>query len=236
MDERIKNFWKINKDFVWALLWTVIISVIVYFVLKLSKVNNNLIIQISPIIALVFITLFYAVQTKRLVQEEQKTFKYEKDKEIADHGVKRIKGFLQPIDRYLVVFTSDLSSLQNNLNTPIITKTWSALNDARAIYSEVNKMFIERYFLADILTNDRWHIIYKNTIKSWPTFENQEEQYVKSWLKKVIHETLLFRLFILSEILDISKRVQKVYGYYSENIKEARQILDKTWEEANKID
>lgn len=96
------EIWKREK-WIWV-LWPLIALGIIplfYFVSKgeplffwRDLIHN--IVQAEAIINLVFITLYYAIQTRRLVEEERKIFKREEKRRNADYKERKLEEFFYP--------------------------------------------------------------------------------------------------------------------------------------------
>jgi hypothetical protein len=81
-------------------LWMAIVLIILFTgILSLSDR-----IQAASVITLVFITLFYAVQTQALVKEERRALEEEKKKRAADFGERKIIVLLGPLSEKLKEF------------------------------------------------------------------------------------------------------------------------------------
>jgi len=82
----MKNVWKENKSLIILVFIGILVLISVYILLYPEK---DKIIQAELIVILVSITLFYAIQTQRIVKEEKK-------KNTADFWEKRLVEFYKP--------------------------------------------------------------------------------------------------------------------------------------------
>ena len=94
----MKKLWKENKDLIiLASIW-ILASIFILFILCLE---TNEMIQAWAIATLVFVTIFYAKQTQKLVEQEEKSLNEEIKKRNADFEERKLKEFYNPF-KYLI--------------------------------------------------------------------------------------------------------------------------------------
>lgn len=92
-----------------CLLIIAAVSLFLWYIVPQEKLSN--IVQADAIIALVFITLFYARQTQELVNQEKISLKEQRMKMNADFGERKLKEFYMPLKGKLLeleVFIKDI--------------------------------------------------------------------------------------------------------------------------------
>ncbi len=99
LEAGMKNIWKENKCLIFFWFLTVVIISVLLLFLKCAAINN--IVQAIAITTLVFVTWFYAKQTKRQAEETKRLVEEGKKKNIADFWEKRINEFYEPFVKYM---------------------------------------------------------------------------------------------------------------------------------------
>jgi uncharacterized protein YacL len=99
----MKNIWTGKGLAIIGLIIAVIVSVILWFICPEQQERVNNIIQAAAIIALVFVTMFYAIQTKNQAYLTKQIIEEEQKKRVADFGERRIKETLRPLGEYLMM-------------------------------------------------------------------------------------------------------------------------------------
>jgi len=127
--------WKKYKEFIILGILGAIIFVLV-LILLFSEMDK--IIQSELIVILVFITLYYAIQTRRLVEEEKR-------KTIADFAERRLQDFHLPLKHSFIM-------LHVLLNHPDIF-----LDSVSTFNSELVKLFFKYDYMVKAETDDAFH-------------------------------------------------------------------------------
>jgi hypothetical protein len=99
---------KLTKSF--NILWIFGITIFL-LVLALLYPEIDKIIQSELIVILVVITWFYAIQTKKIVEQEKKTFEQERKKQIAMYAENKLQKFYIPFSFKLSQFNTMIEAL-----------------------------------------------------------------------------------------------------------------------------
>jgi len=83
-----------------CLLIIALVSIILWNIEAQGKISNM--IQAGAIIALVFFTLFYAIQTQRLVEKQEKSIIEERKRRDAEFADRKLQDFFSPMIYKLV--------------------------------------------------------------------------------------------------------------------------------------
>ena len=91
----MKKFWKENKDLI-ILVFIWILASIAILILLCPQIDEM--VQAETIITLVFVTIFYAIQTQKLVRQEKISLEEQKKKNLANfwEGRRRSDNRLDP--------------------------------------------------------------------------------------------------------------------------------------------
>jgi len=196
--------------FILALSWLKIFSL--YYLSPEAKV------QAALMVLLISITGFYAYQTHRLVIEERRALKDERDKRIAEYGEKRITQFLEPLAEKLEIFKGSLAVITNPRNSGLIEHGNGLPGPLKYVtLASIKTFFIEHDFMADLLLQEEMFKFFKETEASWPTFNSQDDTYAlrfKNWQDEIKKAIDGLRAQIGIRIATISRQIQKTYGYY----------------------
>ena len=105
-------FWNKNKDLIIiGFIWIIVsIPVLIFLCPQIDQM-----IQAEAIVTLVFVTIFYAIQTQKLVKQEKISLEEEKKKRYAEFGEKRIEKFLIPILEKLEILVKSLHKMKFNM-------------------------------------------------------------------------------------------------------------------------
>jgi hypothetical protein len=87
------------------IIGSTLLAILILIVLLVGNIPLGDRIQAASMITLVFITLFYAVQTQALVKEERRALEEGKKKRSADFGERKMIVLLGPLSDKLKVFT-----------------------------------------------------------------------------------------------------------------------------------
>ena len=90
----MKKLWKENKDLIILVFIWILASI---FVLILLCPQIDEMIQAEAIITLVFVTIFYAIQTQKLVKQEKISLEEEKKRRTVDFWQSRLIEFFLPL-------------------------------------------------------------------------------------------------------------------------------------------
>lgn len=111
----IKRVWKENKGLIiLAFIW-ILVSIVV---LVLLCPETSEMIQAEAIATLVFVTIFYAVQTHRLVEKQEKSTTEERKRRDAEFADRKLQEFLSPMIFNLVLLEFTLTDMKSLAELP----------------------------------------------------------------------------------------------------------------------
>lgn len=172
-------------------------------------------IQAISVITLVFITLFYAVQTQALVKEEKRALEEERNMRISEYGEKRITQFLKPLADKLESLKNGLAVITNPRNRPLVEYGNGLLDPLKYVtLTGIESFYKEHDFMANLLLQEQIRIFFGETAASWPTYDNQDDTYTFRWKGETEKAIDKLRSYIGMEITVVSNQIQKTYGYY----------------------
>ena len=190
----MKNVWKENKSLI------VIACLVLILVCILLYPEKDEIIQAELIVILVSITLFYAIQTqrlvkeeKRLVKEEKRLVKEEKKKNTADFWEKRLVEFYKP-------FIDKLNNMKGAVHKKPINK-----DRIFKIHKNTTHLIWKRDYMISEKTCkkiEKLNILLSET-------QNYEEGYS---LKEFTDLEKEVRNIIINEWNDIKDALRKIYA------------------------
>ena len=183
----MKNVWKENKSLI------VIACLVLILVCILLYPEKDEIIQAELIVILVSITLFYAIQTQRLVKEEKRLVKEEKKKNTADFWEKRLVEFYKP-------FIDKLNNMKNAVYTKPINK-----DRIFEIYKNTTDLIWKRDYMISEKTCKK---IEKLTMILFETQNYRERDSLKEFTD--LEEEV--RKIIVNEWNDIKNALRKIYA------------------------
>ena len=193
------------------LIWVAIILIL----LLIGNLRLSDRIQAVSVVTLVFITLFYAVQTQDLVKEERRAFKAERDKRIAEYGEKRIKQFLIPLKSKLLQLKDGLSIITNPRSGPLIDQWDDLISPIKCVlYDPIKNYYIENAYMSNDVLKEEIFKFFGQIEGSWPNIDNQDEKYTIAWKDEMERALDFIDGLIGTEIQLISTHIKKTYGYY----------------------
>lgn len=207
-------FWlKTHPGFIIGLTSWAALLLIVFFVGNIRLSDR---IQAASMITLVFITLFYAVQTQALVREEQRALEEERDKRIAEYGEKRITLFLTPLKNKLNQLKDDLSIIARTIpNEPIISKWDDVVLQVKSVaYNPTKQFFLENAYMSNDILTKKMLQFFNQIDDSWPTLDHQDDAYVIPWKEKMEKAITEIGSLVGVEIQIISTHIKRTYGFY----------------------
>ena len=189
--------------------WAAII-VLVFFIGGMSLSDR---IQAMSVITLVFITLFYSVQTRRLVKEQRDTLEEERKKRYAEFGMQRIQKFLRPLLERLEGLKDSVSQIVEASKRPLEINFENSRGIFRAQLNETKEFFIGYLFMTDSILRYGYLKITKMTMPK--SIENQSEEFITQWKKKIDEYIGELETEVNNEISRICKNIRKTYGFFS---------------------
>lgn len=200
------SFWDKHKELIILVICGLIAFVIVWILLY---PDTDKIIQAELIVILVFVTIFYAIQTQRLVEQEKISLEDEKMKRCADFGERRIEETLRPLGEHLIMIdvllgeaNVDFESLNDEINKFIVLHFKNGYMLTRQLNKDILKF---RTQINSDVSDLRKRIEY-NDIKQ---AANELREEMKSRINEMIDK-------LRKESRDISIQIKKTYGYYSD--------------------
>jgi len=182
---------KRNKDLIIIGIIWIIISIPILIMLY-PKVGEM--IQAEAIITLVFVTIFYAVQTQKMVKEEEKRRK-------ADYWERRIKEFYKPLwDR--------LNTVRNEIKI-------DTLGEGRTveILKDVEDFLWEKRYMIPIDTFNKINELHTELFIASIDIAQLDNKEVKELLKQLRRAESKVRTIIVDEWKSIEASIRKIYGY-----------------------
>ncbi len=194
------------------ILWAAIM-LIVFFVGTMQLSDR---IQAASMITLVFITLFYAVQTQALVKEQNRNTVEEKRRRDAGFGEKRIHTFISPLGNMLRRY-------QDSLNFLALSDVELKSRDFPAFIANMRKDVekIEEFFTANMyMANDSYGgkilpLMRDIRLGCW-TIESWEQDKRAEWLTEKDRELESIIGMLEVETHHISRQIQDAYGDYAQ--------------------
>jgi hypothetical protein len=192
-------------------LWSVLLLIVLF--VRAMQLSDR--IQAASVITLVFVTMYYAVQTQALVKEEQRSLKEETDKRVAEYGEKRIKEFLIPLNGLLSNLKMYFNVVTNPRNRRLIEQHDDMLLSTREVgYGKFKDFFSQQRFMCNDQLQKRIYGFITDIESSWPTIDNQEDAYLIPWKAKMDKEIDKLIVFVDGEIGAISIHIKKTFQYY----------------------
>jgi len=178
---------KINwKLFLGAILF-IIIEGFIFIDLKDLSISDK--IQAGSIIALVFVTLYYAIQTYMLVKEAKK-------KRDADFWERRIAEFYKP-------FIVKLNTMRDEINV----ETLSAYRTEEISIDTQNFLWEKRY----MVSKDTFNKI--NELHSKLFIVHTDVDKAEELLREFREAESKVRTIIVNECKSLEASIRKIYGY-----------------------
>lgn len=186
-----------------CILFIVLWLVACFFIYSQTEIDISNKIQSWAIVTLVFVTIYYAIQTQRIVNEEKK-------RRIAEFGERRVKEVLYPLGEILLELVDTLSASPKDL---------VEINEK---FKSFDKLHFERAYMLTKQLNEyivEFRKEFKLLLKSFKIVKNLEEDRI---MEKHINSMLEEAIYKLNkETRSITIKIKKTYGYYSnEKIKD----------------
>jgi len=198
------------------------VSLFLWCIESQEKLSN--IVQADAIIALVFVTLFYARQTQKLVEHEKASLEQqkalikqeklfldeEKNKRIAEFGEKRIEKSLIPLLEKLEILEESLNEMkfdmQNANEIRDMERKFNDFDDFRK-----KKSYMATHSLTQELINFRRQIK-----RGWITGDAIRTRNERvNWRDDFLRKTRQIMLSVGREYRSIMIHLRKTYGYFS---------------------
>lgn len=179
-----------------CLLIIALVSIILWNVEAQGKINNM--IQAGAIIALVFLTLFYAIQTQELVEKQEKSIKEERKRRDAEFADKKLQEFFTPMIYKLVLLEITVKDIKS------LAELESSISEIRRIIKEMGELMKKyMYLLSEKNISDFANIeamrnkaILLRDEKKFPNWKEDSisvlDEFTSGFLKK--HKTFMIRL------------------------------------------
>lgn len=208
----MKKRWQwIKKS--WKTILVAIISVfswlIVCFIIHMQNLNVSDKVQAWAIITLVYITLYYAIQTQKLVEQERISLEEERKIRIANFGEKRLKEFYLPLTREL---TNILGALQGTEPEKI-----EYINES--FHNFIN-ILLEKHYLGTSSINEKiknFHYEFIPELRSAQYKLKKEEESAESILQElnsaVSKKVEDMKNIIIEEAKEILSNLKVTYEY-----------------------
>ena len=135
-------FWKENKDLIILVFIWILASI---FVLILLCPQIDEMIQAEAIITLVFVTIFYAIQTQKLVKQEKISLEEEKKRKTVDFWQSRLIEFFLPLRinlQKLQVIVMEFRPFSSDEFSKIISEFIELMSKAYMLSPEMNNALI----------------------------------------------------------------------------------------------
>ena len=192
-------FWEKNKDLIILAFFWVLASSVILFILNLET-NDR--VEAWAIATLVFVTIFYAIQTQNLVKEEKK-------KRGAEFGRIRIEDFLH-------VLKVELNHMEEKLNRmkTIDSGSNSEIFSVKANFDPITNLLNKRDYLSTKLLNKALWLFKKDVDESWIKQENWEKLESRAiWRDELLKRVKTIMKLVEKERKDIISHIRKTYGY-----------------------
>lgn len=206
---KMKNEKSGKTLFIGATICVVIASLVLAFISNEKQIRVYNIIQAAAIILLVFVTMFYAIQTKTQAYLTKQIIEEEQKKRLADFGERRIKETLRPLGEYLMMIDVllgeqkvDFKSLNEEINKFIMLH----FKNGYMLTKQLNKDILKFRSQINSDVSDLRKRIEYNDIKQ---AANELRKEMKSRVNEMIEK-------LRKETRDISIKIKKTYGYYTD--------------------
>jgi hypothetical protein len=158
--------------------------------------NKNQIVQAEAIVALVFVTIFYAIKTDRLVEEGQK-------KRMADFMEKRINDFYIPCIEKMLSLVDPFKMLDATSDRDYQSKVAVKMHELLGLYNS------KIYMLSDetSLKIAEWLMV--NYQKDFIRLSDKD----KDAINKLKNEIASILDMLEKEKDEIADQIKKIYGY-----------------------
>jgi hypothetical protein len=188
-------------------VWVAIMALV--FTRRMSLSNR---IQAMSVITLVFITLFYSVQTQRLVKEQRATLEEERKRQNAEFGMQRIQWFLRPLLERLKNLKDVVSLIAEASKNHLQLDFKNVQGLFRAQLNGTKEFFGEYLYMTNAVI--RYGYL-KLTHMTMPTsIENPSEEFITQWKKEIDEYIAELEAEVNNEISRICQNIRKAYGFF----------------------
>ncbi len=206
-----------NKDR-WKIILGIVIWIIIVVLVVASKISVNDKIQACSVITLIFITVFYAVQTQRLVAEERRSLEETKKLRRAEYGEKRIGLCLKPLFDAMNDLLVALWRIVEWEKISTEVDYSDELKEAKVALRQAQEIYDEKQFMLSSLLAEGVDSYLDKIEKSWPKQERAKRLGILGpWATEIIKDTERVQKLIQSESSEIAMNIRKTYGHYSTN-------------------
>jgi hypothetical protein len=192
--------------FIFGLLLLVILEAIIFIVSMEISISDR--IQAGSIVALVFVTFYYAIQTRRLVEETGKQRKVE-------YAEKRIALFINVLLEDFEGVRNWINQLPEQLPPDHVEKTrWGEGITEWLLWkiAKVKPEVFERGYMANDLLREQLLAFIAKAEQSRQNITSQES-YIE-WKKKLNDDVSSILNLLYLEKGIISQDIRKTYGYF----------------------
>lgn len=194
----MKEAWKKHKDLIILVVVGVLVSIPIWILLW-CKVDK--LIQSQLIVVLISITVYYAIQTRKLVERERIAFEDQLKKRDADYGEKKLQLFYTPL-RYKLRDLKNEIDLESDIKIPVV-KLLSEIAGlglnygygmTKKLEEEVLSLLRILFVIKDIKKEDaeKLETWKKNVLTKMENVKNQLEKETK-FIKEIINK--VYRIF-----------------------------------------
>ncbi len=211
-----KKWIKDRQGFLLGLIVTSVFIIAIFF-LRSNQLSEK--VQAGSVIALIFLTGYYAKQTQKLVEEQRKSLEVEIEKRQAEYGEKRIIDFFSPLFNNLLELHTALQGILHSgpekTAGPMKEYYEEELTKARAALSEIKEVFYSKqYMVNSFLGRDILDFIIKVDL-SWPTGPQERDfDNISLWAKENDPNIEGLRSKLVDEMTVIEVQMQKFYRYF----------------------
>lgn len=192
----MKKFWKENKDLI-ILVFIWILASIAILILLCPQIDEM--VQAETIITLVFVTIFYAIQTQKLVRQEKISLEEQKKKNLANFWEGRLKEYFLPLRTALPQLLGLLSvkPLPSDEIKKSISKCLDLISKSILISKETTKSSF-------------------SLMEEFLKFRHREEKGIseEEWIDDIEKKANDFLIQISVEIFMLEHKIHDAYGFY----------------------
>ncbi len=185
---------KKNEDLKILIFFWILASYVILFILSL-KTNDR--VEAWAIVTLVFVTIYYAIQTKRLVKQEKISLEDAKEKRSADFWQQRLNEFYMPLKVNLF-----------RLKTVLEFKPFS-VDEMLQTLLEFIELSKKAYMLSEEF-NDLF-VSFVRVFK--PVADFRKEPQEETWKDEIIEELEKLSKQVEKEIRIFEYKINKVFGF-----------------------
>jgi hypothetical protein len=179
----------------------VVVSLFLWFLKPEEKINN--IIQAIAIVTLVFITWFYARQTRELVKQEERAIEEEKENRYAEYAERRLQELFRPLIWHLI----ELVTIYKKAGIPDTI-------EADKIFSDFVRLHFDKGYMASRTLNKRI-LKYREELDKamYELKKTKTHKSLEKWRKEILNKTEEMRDQIMEESRLIVISLKEAYGY-----------------------